>query len=62
MNGLIDIIMADITVGQRNWCFTEIGPHRQNPLYGSMYKQNTLCTYVASSVYTDNCVYVIVVT
>ena len=23
---------ADITAGQRNWCFTEIGPRRQNPL------------------------------
>ena len=34
---LADIIIKDITAGQRNWCVAEIGPHRQNPLYGSSY-------------------------
>ena len=34
MNGLVDIIIADITAGQRNRCFAEIGPRKQNPLYG----------------------------
>ena len=32
MIGLVDIIFAGITAGQRNWCFTEIGPCRKNPL------------------------------
>ena len=31
-----DIIIADITTGQRNRCFAEIGPHRQNPLYRNL--------------------------
>ena len=35
MNGLIDIMIADITTGHRNRCFAEIGPHRKNPLYGT---------------------------
>ena len=35
-NGLVaDITIADITAGQRNWCFAEIGPHRQILLYGN---------------------------
>ena len=34
MDYFVDIIVADITAGQRNGCFTEIGPHRQNQLYG----------------------------
>ena len=29
MNGLVDIIIADNTAGQQNWCFAEIGTHRQ---------------------------------
>ena len=37
MNGLADIIIADITAGQRKWCFTEIGSLRKNPLYGIYY-------------------------
>ena len=28
MNGLVDIIIAEITAGQRNRCFAEIGPHK----------------------------------
>ena len=28
------IIIADITAGQKKWCFAEIEPCRQNPLYG----------------------------
>ena len=34
MNGLVDIIIADITAGQINWCFAKIEPRKQNPLYG----------------------------
>ena len=29
-----NVIIADITAGQRNWCIAEIGYHRQNPLCG----------------------------
>ena len=35
MNALVDIIIADFTAGQRNWCFAEIGSHRKNPLNGN---------------------------
>ena len=40
-----DIRIADITAGQRNRCFIDIGSHRQNLLYGIgllyLYSQQT---------------------
>ena len=54
MNGLVDIIITDITAGQRNWCFAEIGPHRINPLYGMQYGSlaKLFCVMAYNGVYT----------
>ena len=32
--GFADVIIVDITAGQKNHCFTEIAPHTLYPLYG----------------------------
>ena len=53
--------MTDISAGQRNRCFTEIGPHRQNLLYGIFQPQNTtiiICMYVRTYVRTYARMYV----
>ena len=49
-----DIIITDITAGQRNWCFAEIMPRRQNPLYGILY--SNVCISLADQIIINSAI------
>ena len=52
-----DTIIIDITAGQGNCYFAEIGPRRQNPLYGTRRRKVTITIYKTSQPMITSAIY-----